>query len=251
MNAENTSMLWQSYFPRGLRLPSTFPQAATRMKSYRSYFFDADGTLIDTTEMIYRCFCYSLGECGRNGVSREQIVSHIGLTLRRQMELYLGPLSDERYEEVRSLHMNYQLQIYPHHLKAFPGVKEGLESLKELGKTCGVVSSRMRETLTLYLQVTGLLDYLDMIITPEDTSAHKPEPDPLLEALKRAAVRPEHAVYVGDAAFDIECGAAAGVDTVLVGWSSLDPSLLRTPPTETVSCMEDIVAAARLAEDGV
>jgi pyrophosphatase PpaX len=221
------------------------------MRSYRCYLFDADGTLIDTTELIYQCFCHSLKRFGKKNVSREQIVSNIGLTLRRQMELYLGTLTDARYDDVRQVHMNYQLKIYPTYLKAFPGVREGLESLKELGKVCGVVSSRMRETLTLYLQVTRLLDHLDILVTPEDTERHKPEPDPVLEALKRASVRREHALYVGDASFDIECGAAAGVDTALVSWSSLQLSNETVQPTHVVGSMEELVTAARLAEDGV
>jgi pyrophosphatase PpaX len=192
-----------------------------------------------------------LAKFGHKGVPRKQIVGNIGLTLRDQMELYLGPLSDERYEEVRSVHMDHQLRIYPRHLKAFPGVHEGIEALRELGKTCGVVSSRMRETLTLYLQVTGLLDHFDFLVGPEDTEKHKPHPEPLQEALRRASVRPEHAVYIGDAVYDVECGAAASVDTILVGWSALDPSTLKIKPTSVAQSMEEIVEAAQMAEDDI
>lgn len=219
------------------------------MKAYRCYLFDADGTLIDTAELIYRCFEHSLGKFAKRKVGRDEIQSNIGLPLRKAMEQYLGPLDDERFAQVRDVHMRYQLAIYPRYLKPFAGVQEGIGHLKEMGKQVGVVSSRLRDTLTLYLQVAGLLDCMDIIVTPEDTARHKPEPEPLLEALKRCRVRREHAVYIGDASFDIECGAAAGVDTVFVGWSRNDPAGFSVKPTHTIATMDELTGHAHRGED--
>jgi pyrophosphatase PpaX len=220
-----------------------------KMRPYRCYLFDADGTLIDTRELIYRCFVHSLGRFGVKKVRREQITAGIGLTLRAQMEKYLGPLSEERYQEVRAVHMGRQLEIYPRYLKAFPGVAEGLQALKELGKSCGVVSSRMRDTLTLYLQATGLLDAMDVLVTPEDTERHKPHPDPLLAAVRKCGVRKEHVVYVGDATYDMECGSAAGVDTALALWGGNAADTMKVRPTYCLAGLGELVEAARQGED--
>ncbi|MBD3243559.1 MAG: HAD-IA family hydrolase [Chitinivibrionales bacterium] len=204
------------------------------MKSYRCYLFDADGTLLDTSELIYRCFVHTVKRYANRDIGRREVQSHIGLTLRAQLELYLGPLDDRRYEEVRAAHMGYQLSIYQQYLRAFPGVAEALACLRDKGCTLGVVTSRMPDTLTLYLQTTGLASYFDLLITPVDTTRHKPYPDPILAALDRLRVEPHDAVYIGDASFDIESGAAAGVDTIFVGWSHNDPGSLVVSPTAII-----------------
>ena len=101
------------------------------MKDYSYYLFDADGTLFDTTELIYQCFVYSLDKFGSIKKSKEEIIKSIGRTLRSQFELHIGHLSDERYDEIQKEHMRFQLSIYKDYLKVFPGVKQGLVTLKK------------------------------------------------------------------------------------------------------------------------
>lgn len=205
------------------------------MKAYQCYLFDADGTLLDTSELIYRCFVHTLERFAGRSIDRPEVQSHIGLTLRAQLEIYLGPMDDRRYEEIRAAHMDYQLSIYRDYLRAFPGVAETLACLKAQGCATGVVTSRMPDTLTLYLEATELARYFDILVTPVDTARHKPHPDPILAALRKLGMQPENSVYVGDASFDIESGAAAGVDTIFVGWSHNDPASLVVSPTAIIN----------------
>ena len=104
------------------------------IKDYACYLFDADGTLLDTTELIYQCFLFTCRKYGGFEISRDRVTKNIGLTLRRQTELYLGPLDDERFKTIGGDHMKYQLSIYPQYLRLFPGVKEGLGLLRSRGK---------------------------------------------------------------------------------------------------------------------
>jgi pyrophosphatase PpaX len=57
----------------------------------------------------------------------------------------------------------------------------------------------------------------------EDTERHKPDPEPLFEALRRLGARPEEAAYVGDSPFDIRAAKAAGALAVAVGWGGIHP----------------------------
>jgi pyrophosphatase PpaX len=187
------------------------------MKSYSYYLFDADGTLIDTAEMIFQCFLKTCRTFGNFEVAREEVISHIGLTLRSQLEHYLGALDEKRFNEIAGAHMEYQLSIYPRYLRLFPGVKEALALLTGQGKRCAVVTSRRINTLGLFLKETGIYDFFKVFVTPENTKRHKPEPEPVLEALSLLGVRDKRdAIMVGDSSFDIECGSRAGVDTAFV-----------------------------------
>ena len=55
-----------------------------------------------------------------------------------------------------------------------------------------------------------LRETMDVVIGAEDTERHKPDPDPLLEALRRLEADPGEAVYVGDSPFDVRAAKAAG-----------------------------------------
>lgn len=213
------------------------------MKDYVYYLFDADGTLIDTTELIYRCFDHTCKKFGDIDVSRNDVVKNIGLTLRRQMEVYFGPLTEEQFAVRAAEHMKFQLSIYPEFLRLFPTVREGLELLRSRGRHCAIVTSRRRETLDLYLRKTGIFDYFETIVTPENTAKHKPDPEPVLEALRMMnAVNKSVAVFIGDSTYDIECGSRAGIDTAFVTWSRTDPSALATAPTY---CLGDLTQMCR------
>jgi pyrophosphatase PpaX len=202
------------------------------MKEYSYYLFDADGTLIDTTELIYRCFVFTCKKFANREISRDEVVKNIGLTLRRQMEVYFGPLTEERFSEMAGEHMKYQVSIYPEFLRLFPTVLESLRLLRSKGKHCGIVTSRRMETLSLYLKKTGINEYFEVLVTPENTKKHKPEPEPVLEAMSLFKVKDKSGVVmVGDSEFDIECGNRAGVDTAFINWERGRPPELRNKPT--------------------
>jgi HAD superfamily hydrolase (TIGR01549 family) len=59
----------------------------------------------------------------------------------------------------------------------------------------------------------------DALVTYRDTKKHKPDPDPLQEALRRLEIDPEDAVHVGDDLIDVEAAYHAGVLSVGAGWS--------------------------------
>ncbi|MBN1309701.1 MAG: HAD-IA family hydrolase [Chitinispirillaceae bacterium] len=212
----------------------------TNVKEYDCYLFDADGTLFDTIDMIVRCFGNTASVYGLPRPDRESILRHVGLPLRKQMECYFGGLSDEVFNRYRDTHMAYQLKIYREHLRLFPGVAEALRRLHERGKRCAVVTSRMLSTLSIYLKETEIDGCFSVLVTPESTSRHKPDPQPVLEAIARLGGTADGALVVGDASYDIECGSRAGADTAFVRWSRNPVESLGVTPTYVLSDMRDL-----------
>lgn len=201
------------------------------MREYNTYLFDVDGTLIDTAELIYQCFKFSCKKYADYNVSRDEVMINIGLPFRKQLETYIGPVSDEQHEEIFRGHMSFQKENYSKYLRVFPDIEGLLRHLQARNKNIGIVTSRKRDTLDLYLQEMGLFGYFTHIISPEDTAEHKPSPAPLIEALSRFKETPENALYIGDSIYDIECGHRAGCDTLFVTWSSVSVNQCHIPPT--------------------
>ncbi len=211
------------------------------MRAYDYYLFDADGTLFETTELIYQCFLYSLQKYGSKAVVRDEIIATIGLTLRRQFEHHLGlPISDKQYDIMQADHMNYQMAIYKNYLKPCPGVQEALDRLYCAGKLLAIVTSRKINSLACYLKETGIYRYFFVFVTPDETSKHKPDPEPALKALELLGATPQRSLFIGDSSFDIECGNRAGIDTALVGWSHNKAHNMKNKPTYVIGSMLEL-----------
>ena len=82
----------------------------------------------------------------------------------------------------------------------------------------GIVTSRTRESALNYLNMFHIASYFDDMVTCDDTTVHKPNPEPLLLGMKKLGCMPEEAIMVGDSPFDIKCANSAGVKSVLVDW---------------------------------
>lgn len=210
------------------------------MKDYTYYLFDADGTLFDTTELICQCFAYSLDKYGNMKKPKEELIKSIGMTLRSQFELHLGSLSDAQYDEMQQEHMRFQLSIYKDYLNSFPGVKQGLATLKERNKRLAIVTSRKINSLTIFLKETEIFDYFEVMITPDETEKHKPEPEPAIEAMSLLGAVSQQSIFIGDSLFDIQCGTRAGIDTAFVAYSKTKSNQLSVKPTYLINSLEDL-----------
>lgn len=211
------------------------------MKQYNTYLFDVDGTLLDTTELIYQSFLYTTRLYGDYDITREEVYKHIGIPLWTQLEMYLGKQSPEMKKTILRTHAGYQKQIYKETLRAFEGVAEGLKELQKRGVQLGIVSSRTRESLDRYLKDVNLFDYFTVISTPEVTENHKPHPEPVLWALDRFSAQRESTLFVGDAIYDIESGNSAGVDTVFVTWGHNSLEHVAGNPTYVIEKFEELL----------
>jgi HAD superfamily hydrolase (TIGR01509 family) len=79
-----------------------------------------------------------------------------------------------------------------------------------------VVVSNWDASLPEVLGRTGLLPYLDGVVTSGGLGVGKPDPRPVLEGLRIAGVEAADALMVGDSPEDAQAAAAAGVECVLL-----------------------------------
>ena len=127
--------------------------------------------------------------------------------------------------------------------EAFDDVLRLLPALRGEGRRLGIVTAKRLRTVGLALdRFPQLKEAMDVVIGAEDTERHKPEPDPVLEALKRLDADPAYAAYVGDSPYDIQAGNAAGVFSVAVGWGGIHPDerLLHAGPDALVHTAEEL-----------
>ena len=205
--------------------------------------FDFDGTLVDTTEMIFQSMRHATSSVlGRDDYSREELLANVGQPLPRQMEILDAEKSELLLEAYRAHHEEHHDAL----IAEFPGVDEALYRLRAAGVRVVVVTSKRRRSVEMALaKFPGLDLVVDLFVTMEDTTEHKPHPEPLLKGLELAGDVPrEKAVYVGDSPFDVQAAKAAGLTSVAVSWGAFSEDTLRKADPDHL--VPDIDAAVDL-----
>jgi pyrophosphatase PpaX len=188
--------------------------------------FDFDGTLVDTTEMIHQSMRHATSSVlGREDIPRETLLANVGQPLPRQMELLDAGKAELLLEAYRTHHEEHHDDL----IREFPRVEESLARLRAAGTKVVVVTSKRRASVEMALDnFPGLCDVVDRFVTLEDTSEHKPHPEPLWRGLELLGGIPQERVaYVGDSPFDVQAAKAAGLTSVAVSWGAFSEDRLR------------------------
>ena len=127
-----------------------------------------------------------------------------------------------------------------------PGAREILEFFCEKGVQTAVASSSGRERILSNLRQTGLEGLFNAIVSSQEVSRGKPEPDIFLLAAERIGCAPEECYVFEDSINGVRAGMAAGCVTVMV------PDLVPPPEGLAVSRVCDSLRAAKvLIEKGL
>ena len=179
--------------------------------------FDFDGTLADTNQIIIDSWQHTF----KTRTGEEGDLNYIMKTFGQPLYTAMDEAFPEHdLEETVGIYRDFQKTVFRSTIKAFPGIIELVRGLKEKGYKIGIVTARLRDSTMEGLEVFGILDCIDEIVTVEDTANHKPHPEPAIICIERLGSKPENSVMVGDSINDIGCGNNAGMETVMVGWSA-------------------------------
>lgn len=203
--------------------------------SRTAVLFDFDGTLADTVPLIVASYRHALTAPDRPAPQEAVIRSWIGRPL-------LETLEGHRPGEGVDLVDRYREHNLAHHdtlIAPVPGAAELLVELLERQVPVGVVSSKRADTVRQGMRVTEL-PHLDVVVGLLETSAHKPDPEPLREGARRLRVDPADCVYVGDAVVDVLAAHAAGMAAVAVTWGAGEEADLRALDPDVV--VSDVTA---------
>jgi putative hydrolase of the HAD superfamily len=104
-------------------------------------------------------------------------------------------------------------------VEPYPGVEETLRCLQDAGVRLAVATDAESFQAHRRLEKTGLIDFFEVVVTPEVSGKRKPEPDSLLYALRGLDAAPEEAMMVGDSPRrDIAPGRQLGMVTAFAAY---------------------------------
>lgn len=204
----------------------------------KGILFDLDGTLINTNTLILETFKYVLNDSLGIKAEDDELIKYFGEPLNYTMSRYC----EEKTDELVNSYIEYCATIHDDYAKEYDGVEEALIELKNRGYKLAVVTSKRRNTALRGLKLFHLEKYFDVIITPEDTETHKPNPEPVLKALELLNIKPDEAIMIGDSHNDILSGKAANTKTCLVKYTFIPlQGLLKYKPDYVIDDMRELL----------
>ena len=197
----------------------------------RLVLFDLDGVLLHSHENMRQAWEVVLA---KTDVDRpfEDYFAQIGRPFKDIMHR-LGVSSD--VERIEKVYMTASFEFLAN-ATFFPGVREALAEIRDLGVKMGVVTSKDAP------RTKAVLAQLDIsfasVQSPNGRFRGKPAPDHLLVAMAAAGEDPADTLFVGDMETDWQAACRAGIDYVHAGWGYGEPlpsiptldSILQLPP---------------------
>lgn len=195
--------------------------------------FDLDGTLIDSTPAIVESFGVAFETHGGTLPSEEVITRLIGHTLHDMFGM-LGIPEEAREAYVAAYKAHYRL-IANDKTVLLPHAAEAVAEAASFARL-GIVTTKTARYSRDLLDHLGIMEHFETLVGFEDVSRHKPDPEPILTALKRMEWEESiRAFMIGDTPMDIEAAQAAGIAHIAVTCGYADASVLRELTENVVS----------------
>jgi HAD superfamily hydrolase (TIGR01509 family) len=185
------------------------------MRAEWGAIFDWDGVVIDSSkhhEESWERLAREIGQALPPG--------HFKQGFGRKNEFIIPELLHWTSEpaEIRRLSLRkealYREVVAEWGLEALPGVRMWLERLRAAGVPCAIGSSTHRANIDLSLGLIGLAEFFSGIVTAEDVSHGKPDPEVFVKAAGRIGRAPTGCVVFEDAFVGFQAARAGGMKVV-------------------------------------
>ena len=216
--------------------------AASLLTRPDAVLFDLDGTLVDSVEDIFVAVNQLLAELGMKLRSRDEVTMWVGNGARMLVERAMAgrfegfaglPDAIERHRAADAAMPRFRAiyhEICVDHTLPLAGAHDSLSMAQSLGLGVAIVTNKPLAPTERIIDALGWRPFVSVVIGGDTLPVRKPDPAPLLEAMRRLDART--AWMVGDSANDVGAARNAGIPSIVVrgGYNhgnpveSLDPA---------------------------
>jgi len=184
---------------------------------FKAVIFDWDGTLADTKKAVVGSFRRVLVEVGCV-VDGEFIERRIGIGTRKILEEVLKEgnitFDDRMLEELTRKKVKIQTEL-SEAVNLFEGATDLLDALYGRIKMALATMSD-REVIDKLLLEKRVEKYFDVVVTADEVSKPKPDPEVFLVSATKLNLSPEDCVTVEDSPFGVKAAKAARMKCIAV-----------------------------------
>ena len=212
----------------------------------KAVFFDFDDTL-QSRKGAYRLYCEAFLDKYFPGISAaertqklDEMEAHVDGGYKDR-EVYFPELIAlwqwHDHPPLQELYDSFNLD-FGKYIVLLPGAVETLRELKRRGYLLGAVTNGVSSLQNIKLDTAGIRDLFDVVVVSGDIGIYKPDRRIFDEACRRAGVRNDQALFVGDHPVnDIEGALGAGMPAIRMNYGDFKNKGLGKP---TVAEIEEI-----------
>ena len=203
--------------------------------------WDMDGTLVDTAELHFQAWLAPARELGRP-FSRADFAATFGWRNPEIIPKVFGITDAKKVQELGDRKENLYRDQARKGVDLLPGVRRLLEDCQAAGWGQAIASSAPRQNLDLILQLTDTAGFFAAVVSMEDTTKGKPDPEVFLLAAQKLEVEPRRCLVIEDAPAGVQAAKAGGMKCVgvtFVGHHSAE-TLAEAGADLVVSSLEEL-----------
>jgi beta-phosphoglucomutase len=180
----------------------------------KSVLWDLDGTLVDSEQYHWLAWRESMAAEGVQ-LTHEQFLKTFGLRNDAIVPQWIPGATLQRIDKIAlAKEQLYRRLVREGGLEPLPGARHWTERLAQDGWRQAIASSAPRQNIDVVLAVIGLAPCFQAIVSAEDVTLGKPDPQVFLTAAARLGSTPGQSIVVEDAPAGIEAASRAGMASI-------------------------------------
>ncbi len=194
---------------------------ATRRFGAAGVIIDLDGTLLDTAADLAAAMNATLAELGRSALAVEQVARYVGKGAEVLVHRALTGRADGRagaaqFEPAMRAFLSHYRRENGRSARLYPGVREGLEAMRDKGLRLAVVTNKPAAFTVPLLATTGIAEFFELVVSGDTVARKKPDPMPMRHVCEHFGLPPQRMVAIGDSMNDAIAARAAGIPVMAV-----------------------------------
>jgi phosphoglycolate phosphatase len=199
----------------------------TKLCKPKAILFDWDNTLTHSWPVMQHAINSTLQHFNQPIWTLDEVKLNIGLSMKDAFPKLFG----EKWQEAGNVYYRKYLEMRETYLASLPDSEEMLIYLNKYSDIfVGIVSNKRGHALREEVEMLGWQAYFDIAIGSQDAQRDKPEPEPVILALKDTGIETKDVWFIGDSDVDIVCANNTGCTPILFGDNAL---VLQTMPDVT------------------
>lgn len=181
--------------------------------------FDLDGVLVDACDWHYEALNEALYKICKYKISREDHLKDFNglptkVKLLKLAEKNLISLND--IELIENLKQEFTIKIINKFCKKDFSKIDLFKKLKNQNYKIGCVTNSITETAMMMLKLSGIFEYLDLVLTNQNVRFSKPHPEGYIKAMVILQSLPEDTIIVEDSEKGLEAARLTGAKVIKV-----------------------------------
>lgn len=211
--------------------------------------FDLDGTLVDTAPDLTHALNWVLARENCPAVTLDEVRHMVGKgarhLMRRGLEAAGVPPTEDKLDALLPVFLEHYGAHIADDSRLFPGAAAAVEELAGAGVKLAICTNKPEDLSRDLLAALGVDGLFPTVVGGDSLAVRKPDPEHILETLRRMGADPDDAVMVGDSINDIAAARDAGVPVIAVTFGYTETPVTELGADLVVDDFADLVPALR------